>query len=150
MGPKQKGPGRSLAVWALMAMMLLAGQGWAAENADLLRKQALQLNRITGLLPAEGKIREMLQDTTSAKKLVTEAATLAKGKQQPFNVNATFILARVAQGVKQVDISQQFYRLNVEQALKLQSGSRLSLAYGSLIDLLFDNKRYEESEKVCR
>jgi hypothetical protein len=37
-----------------------------------------------------------------------------------------------------------------EQAAKLQSTQKILQAYGSLIDMLYNGKKYAESAKVCR
>lgn len=142
--------GPSLAVaGALLATLLTATFSTAAEKPET-RKKALQLNLLTGGDPTNGKIIEMLDDAEGSKKMLAVAAEMAKEKAQPFNINATYVLAKVAHGLKQVELSQSFYRLNAEQALKMQSGRRLSQAYTGLIQMLYDNKKYAESEKVCR
>lgn len=134
-------------------LALLTGitvQARAADAPEPLRKTALALNQVTGVEPTNGKILVMLEDTAGSKKLLAVAAVMVKEKQQPFNITATYILAKVAHGLKEVEISEIFYRLNASQALKVQSGRRLSQAYSGLIQLLYDNKKYAESEKVCR
>ena len=74
---------------------------------------------------------------------------MSKDKDQPFNVNATYILAVSAHLLKEVDTAQAFYRLNLDQAVKMSSGSKISQAFSGLIDLLLSNKKYAECEKVC-
>jgi tetratricopeptide (TPR) repeat protein len=136
------------ATLALTAVLLLAASAFAAD--DDLRAKALKLNSITGNDPASAKIVELIKDADGTKKLLAEALKMSKEKEQPFNVNATYILARTAHGLKQYDISERFYRLNLNQALKLQSADKIGMAYNGLSQMLFDNKKYAESAKVCQ
>jgi tetratricopeptide (TPR) repeat protein len=141
-------PGGTLLAVALLFFVGALPLG-AAED-DALRKQALGLNEVTGLDPTSGTILELLEDGPGTKKLLEVAAKMAKEKEQPFNINATYILATLAHANKEVEVAERFYRLNAEQALKLQSAQKLSRAYSGLIQMFYDNKKYAESEKVCR
>ena len=126
-----------------------------ADKADqAAREQALQLNDITGSDAVTGKIIALLQDKTKTTKLLAAALKFAKEKEktkeQPFNVNATWILARAASGLKQLDAAEFFYRQHAHQALQLGSSQKFVRGYTSLIDLLLSNKKYADAEKVCR
>src|SRR5262249_2150142 len=110
----------------------------------------LKLNEITGKMPMQGQIVLLIEDATNTKKLLTLAAKMAKQKEQPFNVNATYILARAAHGLKEVDISEAFYKLYADQSLKLGSAEKLVRAYTGLIDLFYQNKKFDKSVQVCR
>ena len=114
------------------------------------RTQPLKLNEITGDNAIRGQIIMLLDDQPSAKKLLAVAAKMAKENEQPFNVNATLILATVARAVKDIDASEKFYRLNAEQAKKLKSGQKLSQAYLGLTGLFYENKKYDQCEKLCQ
>src|SRR5262249_43700355 len=46
--------------------------------------------------------------------------------------------------------SETFFRLCMEEAGKLQSTQKLIESYGGLIDVLYENKKYPESVRVCR
>lgn len=140
------------ALLAALVVTNLAGPVRAADAADdLLRKQALALNDVTGDDVIDSRIKDLLKNADDAKKLLAAAKKLASEKKEPpFNYNATFILARVADELKEVDTALGFYRLSADEALKLQSGKKLSQAFGGLIDLLYENKRFEETTKVCR
>jgi tetratricopeptide (TPR) repeat protein len=91
-----------------------------------------------------------LDDAPGSKKLLAVAAKMVNGMDQPFNINATYILATTARGVKELEISEKFYRLNVEQAKKLESGQKLTQAFLGLTGLFYENKKYEECEKLCK
>jgi tetratricopeptide (TPR) repeat protein len=132
-----------------LAAAALAGSARAADDAAL-RKKALGLNEITGKQALQGQVLAMLEDPTETRKLLKVAAGMAKEKPQPFNLNATIVLAALAEDLKDVDTSAAFYKLHAEQGLKLLSGRALSTAYAGLIQLYFENKKYDEAEKACR
>jgi pentatricopeptide repeat protein len=140
---------------ALAAMLVLTASAWAVgedanDKAKELRAKALKLNEITGDDAATAKALELFKDKEGTKKLLEVAVKMAKEKEQPFNVNATSILARVAAAMKQYDISERFYRINLNQALKLQSAPKIGKAYDGLTAILFENKKYADSQKVCQ
>src|SRR5262249_40162025 len=142
----------------------LAGPGRAAvpdkdkdkDPEAALRARALQFNEITGQDAITGQIVALLEDKENSKKLIAAALKLAKEKEKekdkdpPFNVNATFILAGAANGLKEVEAAEFFYRQHAHQALKLGSSQKFVRAYTGLIDLLYASKKYAEAERVCR
>src|SRR5438132_1649113 len=115
---------------AVLLGFLLTGTGQAApllkDEEQALREKALKLNEITGDDPIRGQILTLIEDKDNTKKLLTVAQKMVKekGKDQPLNINATFVLARAAQGLNEVDLSDTFYQLNAAQALKLESSSK--------------------------
>jgi tetratricopeptide (TPR) repeat protein len=143
---------------AVVVGCFLVNPGAAApilkDEEQQLREKALKLNDITGDEPIQGQILTFIEDKPGTKKLLAAAYKLAKdkGKEQPFNVNATYILARTAQALKppEVDISEYFYRQHAAQALKLESSQKVARAYNGLISLFYENKRFADSEKVCK
>jgi len=136
------------ATLALAAALLLAAAARAAD--DDLRAKALKLNDVTGEDATKAKTVELLKDADGTKKLLETAKAMLKEKEQPFNVNATLILARAAHGLRQYDTSERFYRVNLNQALKLQSAPKIGTAYNGLSQMLFEAKKYAESQKVCQ
>ncbi|HBI45376.1 MAG TPA: hypothetical protein DDY78_21370 [Planctomycetales bacterium] len=136
-------------VWTVTATALLAA---AAEPApsEALRKQALALNAITGEDAEIGKILELIEDPPHTKPLLAEAAKLAKEKEQPFNVNATRILAQTAQLLRETDASVTFYKLFIDQADQLRSTDKIGLGYSGLIKTLYDGGKYDESDAACQ
>jgi tetratricopeptide (TPR) repeat protein len=135
--------------FALALLALLAGRSRAAEDADL-SKKALKLNEITGTAPLQGQLAAMLDDEAGTTKLLKAAADMVKDKAQPFNRNATLVLALAADNFKLTAISAKFYRLNAKQEAQLQSESGVAQAYGGLIQMYYDHKKYAESEKACQ
>jgi tetratricopeptide (TPR) repeat protein len=134
-----------------LAFLVAAGLAGPLRAADDdLRQKALRLNEVTGRASIEGQVQALLKDPAGTRKLLAVAARMAKEKPQPFNLNATLILGVTAQDLKDADTAEAFYRLRLDQSLKLFSGQALSQTYARLIQLLYDNKKYAESEKLCR
>jgi tetratricopeptide (TPR) repeat protein len=141
-----------LAALALSFLFLATCVRADTDDADL-RKQALALNDVTGDQPMRGKVLALVEDAANTKKLLAVAAKIAKEakeKDQPFNFNGAYILARTAQALKDVEGSERFYRICVDQGMSLKSSHKLGLAFGGLIDMYYENKKYNESEKVCQ
>jgi tetratricopeptide (TPR) repeat protein len=141
---------RAVAGLAFLALVGLAGPGRAADADATLRQKALALNEITGADPLKGQILQLLNDPEGTHRLLAVAVRMTKEKPQPFDYNATLILANTAENLKDVSAGETFYRLHAEQAVKLVSEQGLAQAYAGLIQLYYDNKKYAESEKVCR
>jgi tetratricopeptide (TPR) repeat protein len=141
----------SAARWlAVLVLVVFLSPMRAAESEEELRKQALKLNEITGEGPMTGQIITLLDQPAETKKLLALAGKMAKEKNQPFNVNATYILARTAHRLKDIDTSVQFYKLFRTQAAELGSGTKLVQAYTGMIELYAQNRKFDESEKLCR
>jgi tetratricopeptide (TPR) repeat protein len=142
-----------LAAAAILAVLGLVTPGVkAADDVDW-KARALALNEITGEKVIEGQIKMLLEDPAGAKKLVEAALPLLKEKEQPFNYNAAYILARVALQVKDLEGGQAFFRVCAEKAAKLRSPQKLVQAYSGMlgiIDLLYLTKKYEASAKLCQ
>jgi len=143
-------PRHGVVALALMLALGLAPQARTAEDDAKLREQALALNDITGNDPIKGKIKEFIGNAAASKKLLAVAARMSKEKDQPFNFNAAQILATVSYAQKDYDTSERFYKICLEQALKLQSGQKIAQAYNGLINLYFETKKFAESEKLCK
>src|SRR5262249_28810540 len=74
-------------------------------------------------------------------------------KDQPFNYNGAFILARTALQLNDLDASKVFYRICADKASSLQSAQKLRDAYGGIlviIDLLYKQEKYEQSVKLLQ
>jgi tetratricopeptide (TPR) repeat protein len=134
----------------VLAFLVVLGAASARAADEDLKQKALKLNDVTGMESIKGQILALVENKAESKKLLTVASGMAKEKPQPFALNATLILASVAENLKEVDISEQFYRLHAKQSLKLLSGQGLTQAYAGLIQLFYDNKQYAKSEEVCR
>jgi tetratricopeptide (TPR) repeat protein len=148
MGMKLNSRRMSVAL-AVLTLLGLAGAARAGED-DALRKQALLLNEITGSAPMRGRLLALMEDSAGTKKLLGVAKRMTKEKPQPFNRNATLLLALAAENLKDVETSATFYRIHGVQSLKLVSARGVATSYGGLIQLYFDNKKYADCEKMCR
>jgi len=121
-----------------------------AQDKDPLKEKALKLNDITGTAPLEGQLRLLVRDEAGSKKLVVLALKMAEEKPLPFNYTACFLLARTAHAVNNFEGAQAFYKLASEQALKVQSASKIIQIYDGLIDLFYENKKFDDAIKACR
>jgi tetratricopeptide (TPR) repeat protein len=141
--------------WALAALVVLASltpaERLRAEERDSsVRAKAMKLNDVTGMDPLRGEVLALLDDKPATRKLVAEAARMAKDKSQPFTYNATLILATAANQVKDYQAAETFYRLHRDQAKQLGSAKGVITAYSGLISALFEAKKYAEAEKICK
>jgi tetratricopeptide (TPR) repeat protein len=142
--------GSSLAAAVIVCLASFAAPVRAAEDDAELRRRALALNNVTGEDPIKGEIKALVEDPAGTKKLLATAVAMAKGKDQPFNYNGAYILAQAAHELRDLEAGRTFYRLCVDMAIKLASGTKLNQSYGGLIDLLTRHGQFEETVKVCR
>jgi tetratricopeptide (TPR) repeat protein len=138
---------RVLFGWAAAILVVATPRGPADDSV---RQKVLQLNDVTGKDAITGKILELIKDKPELKTLIAEAAKMAKEKDQPFNYNGAFILAKAAFASKDFDDSLAFYKICADQAVKLRSGQKLVDVYDGLITLFLDNKKYDEAVKACQ
>jgi tetratricopeptide (TPR) repeat protein len=122
----------------------------ARASEDALRKQVLDLNRLTGADPLRGEYKGLVAAPAHSRKLLESARSIVKEKDQPLGYHAAYLLAQVAAELKDLQSSEAFYRVCMAQAAKMESVRRILQSYGGLIDLLYENKKYEESARVCR
>jgi tetratricopeptide (TPR) repeat protein len=146
-------PGLAVLVAGLWLLTLGAG-GRADEKdkEDPLRAELLKLNSAGTEEVQTARLRAIVKDREKAKKMVAEAHKMmqeAKDGEKPFNLNGTAILARAAHVVKQYDAAEKLYEHQVELATKLKSGPKMLTAYDNLIDLYFDQKKYQEAIDRC-
>jgi tetratricopeptide (TPR) repeat protein len=138
-------------VVAILILALSGGPAPAAGKKDeALRKQALELNRLTGNNPIDGAFNALLKDKKGAKRLLQEARGMVKETPQPFNYYSSLMLAQVAEEFKDREAAEAFYRACIDHAAKVQSGRKLTQAYVGLIGLFYDSKKYEKSIAVCK
>ena len=133
-----------------MALALLAIPAAGADEDTARREKLLALNNLTGSDAMQGKLKAMMADSDGTKKLLVVAVKMAKEKDQPFNYNAAFVLGRAAQDLKNVDACEVLYKICTEEATKLRSGQKLAESFGGLIDLYYENKKFDKTVKLCR
>jgi tetratricopeptide (TPR) repeat protein len=137
----------------VLSLCGLAGGGQAADEDAALRQKALALNNVTGDDPILGEVKRLIKDPASTRQLLRVAVSMTKQKEQPFNYNGAYILARTALQLREPDTSKVFFRVCLEQASKLQSSHKLVEAYSGMlavIELLITDKKYEESVKLSQ
>ncbi len=137
-------------------LLLLAGAGRGDEKAkdkdNPLRDELLKLNGVSTEEAQLAKLRAFVKDREKAKKAVTEAVKMmkeAKDGDKPFNANGSAIIAQAAHYLKQYDVAERFYEHQLDLATKVSSGPKMLAAYGGLIDLYFDAKRYADVVDLC-
>jgi tetratricopeptide (TPR) repeat protein len=125
----------------------------SSPSDEQLKERALKLNELTSNDAMQARLTEFIKDPETAKRLVAVAASMqrkADPKEKPFKLNAAIVLAKVAHNVKAYDAAELFYDVAVQDATKLQSGSKLLLAYEGLLDLYWDQKKFKSVEDVCQ
>jgi tetratricopeptide (TPR) repeat protein len=137
---------------ALAALWLAASAApiRAADEDESLRDKVLALNNITGNNAIEGEIKTLLAAKDKVKQLLPVALRVIRAKDQPLNYNGAYILARVAQDLKDFESAEALFTLCKDEALKLQSGTRLAQSFGGLIDIYYEDKKFEKTVKLCR
>jgi tetratricopeptide (TPR) repeat protein len=126
----------------------LSAPAFGADESALTRLK--ELNKITGNAPLRGALKALLDDKEGAKQVIAAALPLAKEKKEALSYNAALVLALVAAEMKDLPNSEAFYRVCTEKAVKLQSPNKLLQSYSGLIDLFSDNKKYDESARICQ
>lgn len=142
-----------LAVTYALAGTTMAAPVPSGPSDDQLKTKALKLNDLTNTDAMQDRLTELLKDQDAAKRMVKIAAGLqrdADSKDKPFKLNATIVLAKVAHNVKDYDAAELFYDSAAQSATKLQSGSKMLLAYEGLLDLYWDQKKFKSVEDVCQ
>ena len=113
---------------------------------EQLKERATKLNELTTDSAMEAKLKELVKDKDSAKRLVTVAAKMhadAPAKDKPFKYNAALVLGKLAHNVKDYKSAKTFYAFCEDNATKLDSDPKLALALESLIELAWDQKDFD-------
>lgn len=142
----------SFFVPVILANLLLIGSPITANafyQEDTVLKTVLVFNFITGEEPVKNKIIEILKNKEKAKRIVEGAQKLNPADEKKLNGNAYWLLARVAQELRENEAAVDFYNKFLVDAKKLGSGQKMAAGYGPLIQILFDTKKYKECEKLC-
>lgn len=123
---------------------------YTADAGDANRQKILDLNQLTGSKVIESQAKALAADVKTAKELIAIGMTMAKDKNQPIRYNAAIVLAETSGEVGDLKAAETFYRICADDASKLQSTQKLLEAYGGLIDLLYNNKKFDDSARVCQ
>ena len=140
--------------WMVIGVLaLVAASPLQADDKADLKQKALALNDVTGDDTIKGEVKALVDKPTETKKLLAVAQEMAKEKEQPFNYTAALILGEAAEELKLAEAGKVFYWICAEEANKLQSPQKLIQAYVgllSVIDLLYLDKKYDESSKLSQ
>jgi tetratricopeptide (TPR) repeat protein len=129
-----------------------AGKAAAPAGSDALKEELLGLNRATSKDTQRAKLKALVKDKGHAKKAVALAEKMQKDAPEgdkPFNFAASITLARAAHFVKDYDAAAYFYDHCADAATKLESGEKMVQAYGGLLDLYTEAKRYDDVIDTC-
>jgi tetratricopeptide (TPR) repeat protein len=138
-------------VWLVALVGWLGGSSvGVAENVDDSLQKLKELNKVTGNDALQGSLKLLLDDKEGAKQLVAAALPMAKEKKEALSYNAALVLALVSADMKDMPKSEVFFRICMDQAAKLQSPRKILQSYGGLIDLYYDNKKYDDSARICQ
>src|SRR5262249_24163612 len=74
---------------------------------------------------------------------------LAKDPEK-LHYNASLILGLAAAELKDFPACETYLRNCINQSAKLQSVLKLSQSFGFLIEFYFENKKYDETAKLCQ
>jgi tetratricopeptide (TPR) repeat protein len=127
-----------------------ASSAGTAGNVDDTLQRLKELNKVTGNEALQGALKVLLDDKDGAKQLVAAALPMAKEKQETLSYNAALVLGVVSADMKDLAASETFYRVCMDQAAKLQSTRKILQSYGGLIEFFYDNKKYEDSARICQ
>ena len=145
----------SLGVALVFACLLTGGFASAGGKSKVTKagpnppKELTRLNNLTGSEPTQAALKALLDDKSQAKKLIAEALPLAKEKEK-LHYSASLVLALSAADLKDLPSSETFFRNCIEQAVKLQSPTKLLQSFGGLIEIYYDAKKYDETARLCK
>jgi tetratricopeptide (TPR) repeat protein len=128
---------------------LAVGAGLALAGGDELSKEIDRLNKLSGADPMKGALKVLLDEPLRTKKLLEAALPLTKEKER-LSYNGAMVLGMAASDLKDFKAAEAFFRVGMLYGVKLQSARKLLESYGGLIDLYFENKKYDESARLCR
>jgi tetratricopeptide (TPR) repeat protein len=140
---------------ATTASVALAEGGAGAQvakvdkSAPAIPDDLRRMNDLTGTDPTQTVLKTLLDDKSLAKKLIAEALPVVETKEK-LHYNASLVLALAASEVKDLPASEAFFRNCIDQALKLQSETKLLQSFGGLIDVYYDAKKYEDTARLCK
>ena len=140
--------GFTIALLGVGFTFILANPG-VGRAGDPIPKDIDQLNRLTGTEPMTGALKSLQEEPQRTKKLLASALPLAKDLDK-LSFNGAMVLALAAADLKDLKTSEAFFRVCIDQAVKLQSANKLLQAYGPLIDIYFDNTQYDQSARLCK
>jgi tetratricopeptide (TPR) repeat protein len=125
----------------------------APPSEEKLKEQLLKLNSLTTTETTQTKLVELLKDKSLCKLLVATAVKMqadAPKGEPPFKFNAALLIGKLAHNNKDYKSAETFYKFCQTTATKLESGSQIALAYDALIDLFWEQKKFQAVEDLCQ
>jgi tetratricopeptide (TPR) repeat protein len=119
------------------------------KSAPAIPEDLRRMNDLTGTDPTQAALKTLLDDKSLSKKLIAEALPVVETKEK-LHYNASLVLALAAADLKDLSASEAFFRNCIDQALKLQSETKLLQSFGGLIDIYYDAKKYDEAARLCK
>ena len=152
--PLALGVGLALAIALPVPVALAEGGGGTKvakvdKSAPKIPEDLRRMNDLTGTEPTQAALKTLLDDKSLAKKLIAEALPVVETKEK-LHYNASLVLALAAADLKDLSASEAFFRNCIDQALKLQSETKLLQSFGGLIDVYYDAKKYEDTARLCK
>jgi tetratricopeptide (TPR) repeat protein len=140
---------RSLFVAAALGLIMVAAPFASAQvKTANLEKEMIELNKMTGEQAMQGLLQNLLNDKDRAKRMIAMAVEWTKEKDK-LNYNFAYVLGLMAGDMKDLPACEKLMRVCIEHGVKLQSPRRLVQSYGALIDVYFENKKYDQSARLC-
>jgi tetratricopeptide (TPR) repeat protein len=137
-----------------IALFLMTTTLSAQINTDAgLQSTIESLNKISSLDALNAKLKEFNGEKETAKKLVKYAAKLAKDAKdadKPLKHNTTLLLGRLALNVKDLESAETIYAYSFADAEKLQSGKRMIEIYESLLEIYWEQKKFDKAEELSK
>jgi tetratricopeptide (TPR) repeat protein len=136
----------------LAALVVAVGLVQAAPvpptiSDEQVKEKANKLNELTTDQAMEEKLKELVKDKDFSKRLVTVSLKMytdAPAKEKPFKFNASLVLGKLAQNLKDYKSAKVFYTFCEENANKLDSEPKVAQALESLIDLAWEQKDFDQ------
>jgi tetratricopeptide (TPR) repeat protein len=134
-------------VIGIVSLGLSANSTRAGEKT--LQKELAELSQLTGSEPISGALEALADKPEHAKQLIKFALPAAEKKE--ISYNGAFVLGLVAADLKDMKSAEVYFRVCMDQAVKVQSFEKLKQSYGLLIKLyFFDFKQYADCSRVCK
>jgi tetratricopeptide (TPR) repeat protein len=134
---------------ALLASAAFSSRLFADNDNDAAQKRILKLNSITGNDAMRAQVLELIKDKAETKKMLKVADDMAKEKKDKLHYNAAYILGLAALQLKELDIGQHLFQICTDEATKLKSANKLEQSFNGYLAILFQQKKYDDAEKLC-
>ena len=104
---------------------------------------------MTGDDPLNAQLRQLFAHPIATKKLIADALAQLQKKDQ-LDYHAALLLGHAASKFKDLKAGEVLFRSCMADAAKIQSRAKVLASYGALIDMLYNNKKYGDSARVCQ